>query len=703
MSVLFVEIGCEEIPARLQVKAVNDLCDNLCGRLVALGFTAEQGRVAVSPRHMAVEITGLETTLPDAQKDRRGPRTDAPDKAIDGFCQSTGLSREQLVKRQTEKGAFYFAVMQQQGAVLAECLQTVIAETLTNFPWPKSQRWAETSLTWVRPLHSVNVLVDGQPIAGWIDLGGAKRIAFGMTAMGHPFYPAEPVSLSDFDSYVVAMEDVHVLVDHEDRKARIADQLENVAATKQLQPVVDDNLLDEVTGLVEWPNVVMGQIETEFMSLPPEVLVTSMRVHQKFFALSQKGATENLAPFFMTVTNRRSDLVNDKLIAAGNERVLRARLSDAQFFYEQDKQTPLDSLAEKLEVITFYEGLGSVADKAERMAALAGAIANQLDAADPDTARRAAVLAKVDLASEMVGEFPELQGIMGGYYATAAGEAADVADALTQHYRPQGPSDEIPASLYGQIVALADKIDTLTGFFGIGSKPTGSRDPFALRRAALGVLRIIDEGNLDLSIDALLADASALHKSAGHRVDADNKDAAAHHADLPEFILDRLRVSLRESGIKHDVVAAVLAMAPEGAVGNVRLWRRLATALDSFLSSDDGRLLAGGWRRVSSLLAAEEKKTTNLSLQVDEDLFVDQTETDLYKAVQLLPKSNGQDETAILSAMQGLASLSGPIDRFFDAVVVNAGEDTVRSNRLALLAAVRAKMLVIADFSQLEG
>ena len=703
MSVLFVEIGCEEIPARLQVKAVADLRNSLCGRLVALGFTAEQGRMAVSPRHMAVEITGLETALPDVQKDRRGPRTDAPDQAIDGFCQSTGLSREQLVKRETEKGAFYFAVMQQEGAVLVECLQTVIAETVTNFPWPKSQRWAETSLTWVRPLHSVNVLVDGQPIAGWIDLGGAKRIAFGMTAMGHPFYPAEPVSLSDFDSYVAAMKDVHVMVEHEDRKACIAEQLEKVAAEKQLQPVTDDNLLDEVTGLVEWPNVIMGQIEKDFMGLPPEVLVTSMRVHQKFFALSQKGEAGNLAPYFMTVTNRRSDPANDKLIAAGNERVLRARLADAKFFYEQDKQTSLKSLAEKLEVITFYEGLGSIAEKAERMAALAMAIANHLDAADADTARRAAVLAKVDLATEMVGEFPELQGIMGGYYATAAGEAAHVADALTQHYLPQGPSDEIPASLYGQIVALADKIDTLTGFFGIGARPTGSRDPFALRRAALGILRIIDEGNLDLSLDALLADATALHKSNRHRTDDHNKVAAAHYADLPKFILDRLRGRLRESGIQHDVVSAVLAMAPEGAVGNVRLWGRLATALDSFLSSDDGRLLAGGWRRVSSLLAVEEKKITKLSEQVDQDLFIDQTETDLYKAVQLLPDSVGQDEPAILSAMQGLAALSGPIDRFFDGVVVNADEDTVRANRLALLAAVRTKMLVIADFSQLEG
>ena len=703
MSVLFVEIGCEEIPARLQVKAVADLSYGLCRRLVALGFAAEPGRMAVSPRHMAVEITGLETALPDAQTVRRGPRMDAPDQAIDGFCQSTGLSREQLVTRETEKGTFYFAMIKQQGAKLSECLQAVITETITEFPWPKSQRWAETNLTWVRPLHAVNVLVDGQPVAGWIDLGGAMRVAFGTSATGHPFYPAKPVTLTDFDSYVAAMEDVYVQVDHKDRKARIADQLVKVAATKHLQPVIDDNLLDEVTGLVEWPNVIIGQIDPDFMRLPPEVLVTSMRVHQKFFALSQTGVAENLAPYFMTVANRRSDSVNDKLIAAGNERVLRARLADAKFFFEQDKKTPLESQAKRLAAITFYEGLGSLADKAERMAALAGAIANRLDSADPNTARRAATLAKADLVTEMVVEFPELQGIMGGYYAAAAGEAADVADALTQHYRPQGPSDAIPASLYGQIVALADKIDTLTGFFGIGDKPTGSRDPFALRRAALGMLRIIDESNLDLSIDALLADAAALHKSFGHRAEGYDNGAEADNADLHSFILDRLRVRLRDSGIQHDVVAAVLAKVPAGAVGDIRLWGRLAATLDSFLSSDDGKLLAGGWRRVSSLLTAEAKKTTKLPLQVDKELFTDQAETELYQAVELLPDSAGQDEQSIFSVIKGLAALSGPIDRFFDAVVVNADEATIRENRLALLAAVRAQMLEIADFSQLEG
>ena len=703
MSVLFVEIGCEEIPARLQVKAVEELSHGLCRRLAELGFTAKPGRMAVSPRHMAVEITGLETALPDMQTDRRGPRIDAPDNAINGFCQSMGLTRDQLVISETEKGTFYFAVTNQQGAVLTDCLHTVIAETITEFPWSKSQRWGETSLTWVRPLHSVNVLVDSQPVDGQINLGGKMHIAFGASATGHPFYPADPVTFSDFDSYVVAMENVHVLVDHMDRKARIAKQLAKVAATKQLQPVVDDNLLDEVTGLVEWPNVIIGQIEPDFMRLPPEVLVTSMRVHQKFFALSQTGEAENLAPYFMTVANRRSDPVHDKLIAAGNERVLRARLADAIFFFEQDKKTPLDSQAEKLSAITFYEGLGSVADKAERMVALAGVIANRLDAAEQDTARRAAALAKADLVTEMVGEFPELQGIMGGYYAAASGEAADVVDALTEHYRPQGPSDAIPSSLYGQIVALADKIDTLTGFFSIGAKPTGSRDPFALRRAALGILRIIDEGNLDLSLDALLADATALHKSGRQKNEGGCNGAEADNADLPTFMLDRLRVRLRESGIPHDVVAAVLSMTPAGAVGDVRLWGRLASALNSFLSSDEGKLLAGGWRRVTSLLAAEEKKIANLSRQVDENLFVDQAETNLYRAVGLLPDSAGKDEAAILSAMRGLAALSEPIDRFFDAVVVNVDKGLLRENRLALLATVRAKMLAIADFNQLEG
>ena len=696
MSIVFVELGCEEIPARLQARAISDLMQGLCSGLSALGFTATPGRLAISPRHMAVEVTGLETVLPDSRTERRGPRTDAPDKAIDGFCQSAGVTRDALESRETEKGTFFFAVTDQPGAVLTDSLASVLCAVLAEFPWPKSQRWAGTSFAWVRPLHSINVMLDGRPVFGQLDLGGGQAITFTAEADGHPFYPSDRVTLSDFDSYLRDMKDAHVLVDHKDRRAVIAGQLDEAAATKGLHPVADDGLLDEITGLVEWPTAIIGQIEPDFMALPPEVLVTSMRVHQKFFALSATGQPDQLAPYFMTVANRVSHPASDALIAAGNERVLRARLSDAKFFYDVDRQTPLADYQDKLGAITFYDGLGTVADKAERLAALAAAVARQTGSADDKTARRAARLAKADLVTGMVGEFPELQGIMGGYYAAAGGEGPEVAAAITEHYRPQGPSDAIPASLYGQIVSLADKIDTLVGFFGIGAKPTGSRDPFALRRSALGILRILDEADLDLSLDGLLADAAALHASDGHDVDGVD-------ADLPGFILDRLRVKLRDAGLAHDVVAAALAMAPAGAVGDLRRLMRLATALDGFLKTDDGGRLAGGWRRVASILAAEEKKAAINTDQPDTQLFACAAETGLYQAVAALPAEGGRDEQAIRDAMQALAALSGPIDRFFDSVVVNTDDAAVRANRLALLAAVRKAMQMIADFNQLEG
>ena len=359
MSTLFVELGCEEIPARLQKKAISDLADGLSRRLSDLGFSAVPGRLAVSPRHMAAEVTGLEASLPDAREERRGPRTDAPDKAIDGFCQSAGLSRDQLEARQTEKGTFYFAVIQRTGAVLTEVLASVIAQTLTEFPWPKSQRWADSTLTWVRPLHSVNVLLDGQPVSGRLDLGGGMAITFGAESQGHPFYEAVPVRLSDFDSYLRDMKAARVVVDQAERRGLIAAQLTDGAATKSLYPVADDGLLDEITGLVEWPNTVIGRIDPAFMALPPEVLVTSMRVHQKFFALSESGSADTLAPYFMTVANRVSEPANNKLIAAGNERVLRARLSDAQFFYDQDRTTALADYTDKLAAVTFMTGWGA--------------------------------------------------------------------------------------------------------------------------------------------------------------------------------------------------------------------------------------------------------------------------------------------------------------------------------------------------------
>ena len=690
MAVLFIEIGCEEIPARLQKKAIFDLQKLFVEQLVALGFAAVAGRTAISPRHMAVEIKGLALSLQDAIIERRGPRSDAPDKAIDGFCQSVGLPREALSEEATEKGTFLFARTTEKGAVLADCLPELAQKVLAEFPWPKSQRWATSRMSWVRPLRSVNLLVDGKPITGAIALGGDMKIDFGQHAQTHPFHAPDTIALSDFDSYLSDMRKGFVLVDHKERMDEIKSQLEARAATKGLKPVRDDGLLAETNGLVEWPQVILGQIDDVFMELPPEILVTSMRVHQKFFALSDDGSPDKLAPYFMTVANRKADAKTDALIANGNERVLRARLSDARFFWDQDRARPLPEMAEGLSQITFYEGLGSVGDKAERMTKLATIIAEQIDDADSVLAARAAMLAKADLVSDMVGEFPELQGIMGGYYARHGGEKDSVASAIAQHYRPQGPNDSLPETKEGLTVSLADKIDTLTGFFGINQKPTGSRDPFALRRAALGVLRMIDEADLSLDLDAILASAAKLHGF-------DSADT-----ELPSFILERLRVRLRDRGYGHDVIAAVLAKVEAGKCGDVRLLCRLTAALDGFLSTDAGQGLRAGWRRVASILEAEEKKSAISDKLVASSLSTSEEKV-LYDAVMNLPELSVSSLAGIEDAIKALAGLAEPINQFFDNVVVNSEDETIRLNRLALLARIRGAMYEIADFGLLEG
>ena len=690
MAVLFVEIGCEEIPARLQKKAISDLQDMFVKQLTALGFTAEAGRTAISPRHMAIEIAGLAERLQVANIERRGPRKDAPDKAIEGFCQSVGLSRDALTEETTEKGTFLFARTTKKGAVLAACLPELAQKVLAEFPWPKSQRWATSRMSWVRPLRSVNLLVDGKVIAGDIDLGGDMRIVFGEHAQTHPFHAPDKIALSDFGSYLADMRKGFVLVDHQERMAEIEAQLEARAASKSLKPVRDDGLLAETNGLVEWPQVILGQIDDAFMALPPEILVTSMRVHQKFFALSEDGSADKLAPFFMTVANRRADTKTDALIANGNERVLRARLADARFFWDQDSAKPLPEMAGGLAAITFYEGLGSVGDKAERMTKLSATITDQIAGADREMAARAAMLAKADLVSDMVGEFPELQGIMGGYYARHAGEDDKVANAIAQHYRPQGPRDSLPETKEGLVVSLADKIDTLTGFFAINQKPTGSRDPFALRRAALGILRMVDEADLTLDLDAILATSAKLHGF----VSAD--------ADLPRFILERLRVSLRERGYGHDLIAGVLAKVEAGRCGDIRLLCRLTSALDGFLSTNAGQDLRVGWRRVASMLEAEEKKSV-ISCKLAPASLSTSEEKALYDAVVNLPELSISSLAAIEDSIKALAGLAEPINHFFDNVVVNSENEDIRLNRLALLSRIRGAMYEIADFGQLEG
>lgn len=694
MARLFIEISCEEIPARMQARAIEALSEMLSSRLAERGFGAATARTAISPRHMAVELEGLEAHLPASQTERRGPRADAPDKAVDGFCQSAGLSRDQLELRDTDKGAFFFAVITQDGVELDEVITAILQDVISTFPWPKSQRWAETSISWVRPLRGVSVSRDGKPLTGHIHLSDSQTLAFQTETTAHPFYQSAPVPTADFDSYIKAMEAGLVIVDRDRRKAEIQRQMAKLADQNGLEVISDAGLLEEITGLVEWPQAICGTIDDSFMALPSEVLITSMRVHQKFFALSS-ATTGATAPAFITIANRRADEKTTDLIRAGNERVLRARLSDAAFFYDQDRQSPLAEKISQLSQVTFYEGLGSMGQKSERLAALAAYIAPSCGA-DEQASRRAGQLAKADLVTGMVGEFPELQGIMGGYYAAHDAEDEAVSVALSEHYRPAGPNDSLPSRPEAFALSLADKIDTLVGFFAIGAKPTGSRDPYALRRAALGILRMIDEADLSLNLhDAMLASAQLY----GYEGLDD---------DLPGFIIDRLKVSLRDQNISHDVVSSVLS-ASEHADGqtaylaDLRLHMRLSAQLQEFLSTDAGRGLVAGWRRVASILAAEEKKAPLTLSEISEALFETPAEQTLYTAVSALSDTELTDVTEISGRLVELAGLAGPINSFFDAVVVNADDSAVRINRLALLSELRTAMRRLADFSQIEA
>jgi glycyl-tRNA synthetase beta chain len=685
MSRLFIELTQEEIPARMQAAAGRDLERLFMEALTEARLSPGTARHLAGPCHLALEIDRLADSQPDIEEERRGPRGDAPDKAIDGFCASAGLARDQLELRETEKGSFYFAQIRQPGRKLADLLPAMLQDILSRFPWPKSQRWGTSRMTWVRPLHAVSVLLDGQPVAGRLDLGGGMELAFGAASSGHRFHHKKPVPLSNMDSYIGDMKKAFVLVDAAERRQMITAQAEKIAAGKGLAVKPDAALLDEVVGLAEWPNVIAGQIDDEFMALPGEVLVTSMRVHQKYFATLDKAGA--VAPVFLTVSNRLADADNDQLIAAGNERVLRARLSDAAFFWEQDKKAGLDEWVTRLDKITFYEGLGSVGDKARRLPQLVKALAGQMPGCNADLAAEAARLAKADLVSGMVGEFPELQGIMGGHYAKHHALDEKIALAISDHYRPQGPQDRLPATPEGLAVALADKIDTLAGFFGIGQKPTGSRDPFALRRAALAILRILDEGQLRFDLAALFRLAAQLH------------GFQQPDADLPGFVTDRLAVRLRETGLAHDRVAAALR---PGDIGDIGLQIARAKALDRVLDSQQGAALMAGFRRASNILAAELKKQNQTLPEPDAALFETEAEKTLLAAVLALPDGSVTDTEGLARQMDALAGLEGPINQFFEAVIVNDDRLEVRQNRLGLLQLINRRMMQIADFSKVE-
>lgn len=691
MASLFLSIASEEIPARMQQGAGQDLQRLIMAALQEAGLAPQSPKAFWGPRHIAIEIGQLLTQQPDREIEKRGPRIEAPDKAIEGFCQSVGMTKDELVQEDTGKGVFYFARKSEKGQSAAHLLPEMIQQILSNFPWPKSQRWGTSRRTWVRPMHQIALLLDGQVIEGSFDLGGDMSIAFGNQASGHPFHKNETFSFSDAAEWQAKSRDHFVIVDADKKAEMITTQIAAKTKALEIEVVADEGLLKEVTGLVEWPNAIIGQIAPEHMALPAEVLITSMRVHQKYFATRYVSGDKKgqIAPYFITIANRLADATTDTLIQQGNERVLRARLADAAFFYDQDRSQDLSSYVPQLDSITFYEGLGSVGDKVSRVVKLAQAITPYVTGADEQAAQTAAGLAKADLVTEMVGEFPELQGLMGGYYARHHGLESRIAQAIADHYKPAGPSDSVPSTAEGIVVSLADKIDTLVGFFGIGAKPTGSKDPFALRRAALSIIRMIDECDVALP----LADICQI---AAHHYGFDSLDE-----DVSSFVRDRLTVRLRDKGLAHDVVAAALH-----GVGfeNPRLMMMKATKLQAALRADGGADLVAGFKRANNILAAERKKAKGeLPTSVDETIFVAHEETALYKALKAIPNiaiSSDEELDNMLGALNGLVA---PINDFFESIIVNDDDQSVRANRLALLSQTVSQMGIMADFTKIEG
>jgi glycyl-tRNA synthetase beta chain len=670
MPQLLLELFSEEIPARMQAQAARDLERMARERLAEAGFLPEGVKAFAGPRRLTLAVDGLAPAQSDRQEERKGPRANAPEQAIDGFLRSTGLTRDQL----TERDGVLFAVTQKKGRPTPEIVAEMVDQIVRSFPWPKSMTWGSGKLRWVRPLQRILCVFDGEVVP--FDIDG---IPSGDMTQGHRFMGGrQAFRARTFEQYAEGLAANCVVLDVQERKARIVHEARTLCQARNLELVEDEGLLDEVAGLAEWPVPILGDMDPAFLDLPPEVIRTSMRTHQKYFAV-RDPATGKLAPHFLAVANIEAT-DGGKAIAAGNARVLSARLNDARFFWDEDRKVALESRLEKLKGVTFHARLGTMYERVERIAALARHIAPMVGV-DMELAERAGRLAKADLASGMVGEFPELQGLMGGYYARAEGLGDTIADAVRDHYKPVGPSDTVPAAPASVAVALADKLDTLVGFFSIDEKPTGSKDPYALRRAALGVIRILLEGRLRVPL---------------HRVVSANVGK-----DLGAFFADRLKVALREQGKRHDLVDAIFALGDDDLV---RVVDRIE-ALDAFLKTEDGANLLAGYKRAVNILKAEEKKEPLPVGEAKSMPGAPDEETFLLAALRLaLPDLKIELENEqFTEALGTLAQLRAPVDAFFEKVLVNADDAAVRQNRLRLLAQVRDAMGLVADFSLIAG
>ena len=672
MPELLLEIFSEEIPARMQVQAAKDLERLIIGGLSEHGLMFEAARTFAGPRRLTLAITGLPAKQPDLREEKKGPRVDAPAKAIEGFLKSSGLKLEQCEKRDDPKGAFYVATIERKGRETQDVLAKLLPEQIVKLPWPKSMRWGAGAFRWVRPLHSIVATFDGEVIPFTI-----AGIASGNVTMGHRFLSSGPITVRRYDDYVDKLKSAHVILDGQERREIILESAKQQAFALGLELIPDEGLADEVMGLAEWPVVLIGTIDPAFMDVPGEILQTAMRTHQKYFAL-RDPATAKLTNKFVLVANMEA-ADGGKEIIAGNERVLRARLSDAKFFWDHDKSRTLESRVSDLGGIVFHAKLGTQLERVERIEKLAGEIA-KLIGADPIKASRGGHLAKADLTSGVVGEFPELQGVMGRYYALNDNEDEDIANAVRDHYKPVGPNDLVPSAPVSMAVALADKLDTLTGFFAVGEKPTGSGDPYALRRAALGVIRTVLENKLRLPLKASIARFSD---------------------ELLVFFADRLKVALREKGIRHDLIDAVFALGGEDDL--VRLVARVE-ALQAFLKTDDGANLLAGYKRAANILKIEEKKDKREYRGAAASLKEAEEKT----LADVLAKAKAEAATSLqkedfAAAMGALAKLRAPVDVFFERVTVNAEDKALRESRLNLLSQIVETAHQVADFSKIEG
>ncbi|MCA6125098.1 glycine--tRNA ligase subunit beta [Bradyrhizobium sp. WSM 1704] len=698
MPDLLLELFSEEIPARMQAKAADDLRRMVTDRLVAEGLVYEGAKAFATPRRLALTVHGIPARQPDLKTERRGPKIGAPDAAVQGFLKATGLkSLDEAIIQKDPKGDFYVALIEKAGRDAIDVIAEMLPVIIRTFPWPKSMRWGARSaksgsLSWVRPLHAITAtfgLETEEPDVVKFSIDGIEA---GQTTYGHRFMAPGPISVRRLEDYEAKLKAAKVILDPQARKDIILADAKELAFAQGLELVEDQVLLDEVSGLVEWPVVMMGSFEREFLAIPDEVIRATIRNNQKCFVVKDPKTGKLTNKFVLTANIEAPD--DGKTIVAGNERVIRPRLSDAKFFYETDLKIKLEDRLPKFEQIVFHEKLGTQAERIKRIERLAAEIA-PLVGADVEKTKRAARLAKADLLTEVVGEFPELQGLMGKYYALAQGEDASVAAASEEHWKPQGPTDRVPTDPVSVAVALADKLDTLAGFWAIDEKPTGSKDPYALRRASLGMIRLIVENALRLPI--LKAAKSAL---SGLSVKA---DVEALPNDLLAFFADRLKVQLREQGARHDLVDAVFSL---GGQDDLLLVVRRVEALGKFLDSDDGKNLLAGTKRASNILAIEEKKDKrSFDGAPDAALYKLDEEKMLAAAIDQVKReaSIAVAKEDFAAAMSAMAKLRPAVDAFFDKVKVNDDDPKVRENRLKLLNEIRAATRAVADFSRIEG